>query len=331
MKQLACTAAIVLVSLGAFAQNNDVVFRFDHRVGSEPLALNSTIFTLPDGRKALLTRAEFYIAEIELNKPDGSKLPLNNMYLLVNANTPNRIYSAGIWPVEQITGLTLHLGVDAAHNHLDPSSYPAGHPLAHQNPTMHWGWTAGYRFMAIEGLLDKNGDNIPETIFQYHNLGDSLYQTVELTGTGTLASGVLQVDFKLDYARLFDKLDMSGNLTQHGSGPINAAMMSNAATKDFITFSQSSSVSSPALQSERISALPNPARDAAAIRYDLETQGALVLVLTNNLGQTVLRHDNLPNAGMLEISLASVPPGTYRYAFYDNSRLIASKQLVITK
>lgn len=331
MKQLACTAAIVLATFGAFAQNNEVVFRFDHRAGAQPLALDTTVFTLPDGRKALLTRAEFYISEISLHQPDGSKLPLNNFYLLVNAKDPGRTYSAGNQAVNAYSGLTLHLGVDAAHNHLDPSSYPAGHPLAHQNPTMHWGWTAGYRFMAIEGLVDKNGDNIPETIFQYHNLDDDLYQTVELTGADHAENGVLYVDMKLDYIRLFDKLDMSGNLTQHGSGPINAAMMSNAATKDFITFSQSSSVGSSVLQSERISASPNPVRDVAAIRYDLEIQGTLVWVLTNTLGQTVLRHDNLPNAGVLEISLAAVPPGTYRYAFYDNSRLVASKQLVIIK
>ncbi|MBL7796604.1 MAG: hypothetical protein JNJ90_08890 [Saprospiraceae bacterium] len=329
MKQSVLLSALIVVAGSVFAQNNDVVFRFDHRVGSEPLALNSTIFTLPDGRKALLTRAEFYIAEIELNKPDGSKLPLNNVYLLVNANTPNRTYGAGIWPVEQITGLTLHLGVDAAHNHLDPSAYPAGHPLANQNPTMHWGWTAGYRFMAIEGLLDKNGDNIPETIFQYHNLGDSLYQTVELTGTGTLASGVLQVDLKLDYARLFDKLDMSGNLTQHGSGPINATMMQNAATKNFIAFGQASSTGMPTLQSAQISASPNPARTLTSVRYDLKAQGPLVVVLTNTLGQPLRRFENLPHAGVLDIQLVDVPPGLYHYAFYDASRLIARKQLVI--
>jgi len=329
MKQFACTAAFVLAALATFAQNNEVIFRFDHRIGAQPLALDTTVFTLPDGRKALLTRAEFYIAEITLNKPDGVKLPLDNFYLLVNADDPDQTYSAGNQNLDAIAGLTLHLGVDAAHNHLDPSAYPAGHPLANQNPTMHWGWTAGYRFMAIEGMLDQNGDNIPETIFQYHNLGDSLYEAVDLTGTSASGNGVLFVDLKLDYARLFDKLDMSGNLTQHGSSSINATMMKNAATKDFITMSQASSAVSPALQSAHISASPNPARTVVDIRYDLDVQGQLALVLTNSLGQTLRRHDNLPDAGVLEIRLNDVPPGVYRYAFYDNARLIASKQLIV--
>jgi len=331
MKLLATITALVLAIAGLFAQSNEVVFRFEHRLGAQPLALDTTVFALPDGRNALLTRAEFYISEIELNAADGSKLPLVDFYMLVNANNPDRTHSAGNQTVSDITGLTLHLGVDAAHNHLDPSAYPAGHPLANQNPTMHWGWTAGYRFMAIEGLLDNNNDGVPETIFQYHNLGDSLYQTVELTGISAAGNGQLLLSLKLDYSRLFDKLDMSGNLTQHGSGPVNATMMHNAATKGFITMSQSSSVSASALPSARISASPNPARSTTAIRYALEVNGSLSLILTNQSGQILRRFDDLPANGAQEIALENIPPGLYRYTFYDNGQLLASKQLITVK
>ncbi|MBK7304311.1 MAG: hypothetical protein IPI90_13940 [Saprospiraceae bacterium] len=26
-------------------------------------------------------------------------------------------------------------------------------PLAFQDPSMHWGWTSGYRFIALEGMI----------------------------------------------------------------------------------------------------------------------------------------------------------------------------------
>ena len=55
----------------------------------------------------------------------------------------------GPWDIEGVRGVKLHLGVDPAHNHADPSTYASDHPLSLQNPTMHWGWSAGYRFMAI--------------------------------------------------------------------------------------------------------------------------------------------------------------------------------------
>ncbi|MFN0013515.1 MAG: MbnP family protein, partial [Saprospiraceae bacterium] len=122
MRFFSTIATFFLLVTGMFAQGNEVAFQFEHRVGGQPLALDTTVFTLPDGRKALLTRAEFYISEAVLTATDGSKLPLGNFYMLVNADTPHRTYTAGNWNVSGITGLTLHLGVDAAHNHLDPSS-----------------------------------------------------------------------------------------------------------------------------------------------------------------------------------------------------------------
>ncbi|MBK9337831.1 MAG: T9SS type A sorting domain-containing protein [Lewinellaceae bacterium] len=329
MKKIPFLLALLFAGAGIFAQNNEVVFRFKHQVSGDPLVLNNTVFSLPDGRKALLTRAEFYISEIELNLANGSKLPLAGNFMLVNANTPNREYNTGATPAGSLTGLTLHLGVDAAHNHLDPSSWPTDHPLAHQNPSMHWGWVSGYRFMAIEGLVDLNNDGAPEAIFQYHNLDDSLYRMVELTGAGTAENGRLLVELTLDYTRLFDKLDMSGNLTQHGSAPPNAAMMNNAATKNFIVLDQVSAAPDVTLQSDRVAATPNPTLAGTTIRYNLNAADRVSMILTNPAGQIVRRHDNLPREGTLYLETASLPAGVYRYVFYSKGSVLAQKQLVV--
>lgn len=329
MKQFLPTLVLLLGCLsGLLAQSNAVVFRFQHRVGQEPLAIGSTVFALPDGTKALLTRGEFYISEVTLNTTAGNDLPLTNFYMLVNANAPNREYEAGTWPVGGITGLTLHLGVDSAHNHLDPSSYPAGHPLAHHNPSMHWGWTAGYRFMAIEGYLDKNGDGVPETLFQYHNLGNALYETAVLEGMKMAENGTLYIDLTLDYTRLFDKLDLTGNLTQHGSAPPNAAMMKNAATKGFLTIQTASSTTSAAGSDAYLRVSPNPVRHAATLLYDLGETGSVTLICNNTAGQLVYRQDNLPPAGSLPIALENQPPGVYFCGFYRAGQLVVQQRLV---
>ena len=34
---------------------------------------------------------------------------------------------------------------------------------------VHWGLSSGYRFMAIEGLVDNNNDGVPETTFEGHS------------------------------------------------------------------------------------------------------------------------------------------------------------------
>ncbi len=55
--------------------------------------------------------------------------------------------------------------------------------------------------MAIEGLIDNDGDGVPETLFELHNVGDELYKTVTLTGSEVAANGVLHLHFKLDYVK----------------------------------------------------------------------------------------------------------------------------------
>ena len=64
---------ITIVFLFAFlantaAQTNRVVFSFDHKVGANPLILNQTEFSIWNGKKVILTRAEFYLAKLSASK-----------------------------------------------------------------------------------------------------------------------------------------------------------------------------------------------------------------------------------------------------------------------
>lgn len=320
----------LLVSATAFGQaSNEVIFSFDHKVGSESLILNETVFTIWNGKKAVLTRAEFYISEAGIQHPDGSKMPLTDQFLLVNANNPTAEFGLGIWPVEAAHGATLHIGVPSALNHLDPAIYPADHPLAPKNPAMHWGWSAGYRFLVAEGKIDNNGDGVPETVFQWHNLGDALYKTVELTGLEEAKNGVLHLHFLIDYVQLFKSLAMTGNLTQHGSASANVKMMSNAATENFLTMPMIISAHEVQANSQKVVATPNPFSTETRLNFDLPAADGLTMVVTNLLGQAVRSVAGLPAAGSLVFEKGELPGGIYQSAFYENGRLLARKRLVI--
>lgn len=52
----------------------------------------------------------------------------------------------------EYVGLQLTLGVPEALNHLNLSGQPA--PL--NSPLMHWGWTDGYKFMRLDGVVEDN-------------------------------------------------------------------------------------------------------------------------------------------------------------------------------
>ncbi|MFN0216728.1 MAG: MbnP family protein [Saprospiraceae bacterium] len=316
-------------ALTAFAQTNQIVCSFDHKVGTEPLVLNETVFSIWNNKKMRLSRAEFYISEVEIHHPDSTTMPLVNQYLLLNAKNPTAEFNLGSWPVDVAHGVTMHLGVPDTVNHNDPASYPTNHPLAPKNPSMHWGWSAGYRFMAIEGKVDNNGDGVPETIFEFHNLFDELYRSVELVGVKNAENGVLHLHFTLDYTQLFKNMTMTGSLIQHGKFANNVAMMNNAASQNFVTMLGTSSTHEVESNSMNVKASPNPASYETMLEYTLPASGSINLMLTNTLGQTVRRLSGLSAAGTVRLETGTLPEGIYQYAFYENGRLLAHKQLMV--
>ncbi|MBC7777017.1 MAG: T9SS type A sorting domain-containing protein [Phycisphaerae bacterium] len=320
---------LAVLTSTAFAQTNQVVFSFDHKAGADSMVLNQTVFSIWNNKKVLLTRAEFYISEVEIHHPDSTMVPLTDQYLLVDAKNPTAEFDLGAWPVETAHGVTLHLGVPQSANHNDPAGYPANHQLAPQNPTMHWGWSAGYRFMAIEGKVDNNGDGVPETVFEFHNLFDELYRSLELTGMKEAQNGVLHLHFVLDYAQLFKNMVMTGTLIQHGKFASNIAMMNNAATQNFVTMVGTSTTHEVESNSLNIKVSPNPANSETMLEYTLSASGSLDLMLTNTLGQTVRNLSGISASGTVRLETASLSEGIYYYAFYKNGHLLARKSLMV--
>jgi hypothetical protein len=333
MKNLSTTFFLLaLLATGSFAQtNNQVVFSFTHKVGADTLKLDKTFFTIWNGKLLKIKRAQFYISKIEIQQPDGSATPLNDQYILVDAETPEAEYNLGEWPVDAAKGVKMGIGVDADHNHLDPAAYPADHPLALKNPSMHWGWAGGYMFVVIEGEVDTNNDGTPETIFEFVNIDDLLYKTIELSGNATAENDTLHLHFNLDYIKLFNDISLDFQLINHGSNLLNQQMMANAANESFLTMSSVSAVHDVLKNSLAVSAAPNPAASETLIRCDIPAAATLDLVLTNSLGQTVRVLNGLPASGTTRLMTSDLPEGVYQYAFYEKGKLLARKQLVVLR
>ena len=330
IKRLFTAFFLFAISGSLLAQTmNTVIFSFSHKAGNDPLVLDQTVFTIWNGKKVMLSRAEFYIAQPGIHGPDSSVVPLSEQFLLVNAKAPATEFNLGQWPVETAYGATIHIGIDSSHNHLDPASYPVEHPLAPKNPSMHWGWAAGYFLLAVQGRVDNNNDGVPESWFEFHTLGDTLFKTVELTGTAAAQNGILRLHFDLDYARLFQNMSMTGDLIEHSSKGPCAALMANSATQGFITMASTPLSQTVVVNAQYIGASPNPAGDHTLIRYQLPGSGSVDMIVTNALGQTVYIGTGLAASGSVPLETAAWPGGIYQYAFYEKGRLLARKQLVV--
>lgn len=220
----------------ASAQAKEVNVIFKHTVNSEPLKLNETFFPIWNGKKIILKRAEFYLSQFSLTGKDGNVVSFPENYMLINANdTHNTRHLVGtIDNNMDIDLLSFYIGVDKDKNHLDPTLYPSDHPLALKDPSMHWGWAGGYRFMAIEGQADIDNSGTTETDLEYHNLGDELYKQANITVNVDESSSSIDITLILDYAKLFDNLTLIGNNIVHGSAAKNNTMLTNATRGGFI-------------------------------------------------------------------------------------------------
>jgi hypothetical protein len=233
----------------------------------------------------------------------GQETPAPNTYFLVNAFEPTTL-DLGQMDVDHIEGIRFSIGVDSASNHLDPAQYEADHPLAYHNPSMHWGWIAGYRFIAYEG---KSGNGLLY-IFQIHTIGNDLYRTVNLA-TGAETDGDTRViPLAADYGQLLVDIDVSGGLYAHGN--LNEARTASDNMADFVFQALLSSNKLPSREDVGMMLWPNPATDRhATVGLDLPADFHGELVVRNALGQLVMSR---PMAGgSQQVPITAMAPGLY--------------------
>ena len=159
---------LLLLSFSVMAQNT-VQLNINHKLGTDVFAMN-TAAQNNMGNDFNVTRLQYYMAEISIVHDGGTETTITDLYALVDASSATTL-DLGSHNINSIEGVNFHIGVDQGKNHADPASYNMGHPLAPKNPSMHWGWTSGYRFIAFEG---KGGVNLNQT-FELHGLGDVNY------------------------------------------------------------------------------------------------------------------------------------------------------------
>jgi hypothetical protein len=183
-----------------------------HKVGSANFALN-TNFTDGFGTVFYFTRAEFYVSNFGAYDHDDSLVYAPNSYYVVRPTTTE--IALGAPGVSHIHELGFYVGVDSATNHTDPTTYDASSALYPQSPSMHWSWSSGYIFIAIEGVADRNADGTPEAAFQLHIGMDNLRRMVTLpVHTDILNDTENMAHIEIDYLRFLDGVNLSLTTSQ---------------------------------------------------------------------------------------------------------------------
>jgi hypothetical protein len=216
---------------------------------------------------------KYYLAEITVIHDGGKRTPLTDVYVLVDALGQKR-YPLGSYDVTSVEALEFHVGVDKPRNHLDPTLYPSEHPLALKNPTMHWGWAAGYRFLAVEGSAGTSKDVVSADV-QVHAVGDELYRKITMPVSTTPTSSGVEINLAAEYSKLFAGLDVSFGLIFHGYGEETIVMSNNVATR---VFSSPTTSVADLSQAQALTVWPTPASGTITVRSDRDVLAHAMLV-----------------------------------------------------
>lgn len=303
MKSLLLAALLLVTHAFTTAQNRNVVLVMNHTLNGKPFAFN-----MPEaagtGGFYKLTRLEYYISGIQIVHDGGQILSLPNVYFLINPSK-NGPVSLGSHSIAQVEGIRFSIGVDAARNHSDPTTYSVAHPLSPKNPSMHWGWSAGYRFVALEGFAGTTTEMLT-TNFQVHSVGDELYTPVQITAQGSVVGNELVVAINAEYANALTHIDVAQGPTNHGSEGEALVLVQNFGSSVFSpgTVSAVDVQSAPATE---MHVYPNPARDGIVVESSMRDNTPVVL--RDMLGRIVA--STVMVTGRATMSLSSLPTGSY--------------------
>ena len=212
MKKIILSALSLLLILGTLSLNaqNNVSLEIVHALGTKAFAFGTESET-PESVQFDLHRLEYYMSEITLVHDGGQEIIVPDVWVLANASESSLI-DLGSLSIDELEGLRFSIGVDPEHNNLDPSTYDPSHPLAHKNPSMHWGWTAGYRFVAMEG----NGGPQFDQLFEIHALGNKNYFEVDIPITMSADNGELNPVIYGNYSNALAGINVSSGVISHG-------------------------------------------------------------------------------------------------------------------
>lgn len=234
MKKIIFLTLLTIINYSIKGQNKGIVVEINHLYDGELLNLDST-YIVGNNIPIRFDRIEYYIHLNSLISNQNIATDLIDKYILVNANQNN--YNIGEIELldDDLISLNFNIGVEYNLNHADPSLQDSSHPLAPQLPSMHWGWAAGYRFVALEGMIDKNQDSVMETVFQYHPVDDSYYSDT-ITCNGIIENeNNVTIFINANYDRLIENIGTDEGGVYHGIHEENGLLMDNFSRNNVFT------------------------------------------------------------------------------------------------
>ena len=309
MKKILSLTFVILFNYIIKGQNKEVAVVINHLYDGEVLNFDNT-YIVGDNIPIRFDRIEYYIHLNSLISNQNIATDLIDKYILVNANQNN--YNIGDIELldDDLISLNFNIGVEYNLNHADPSLQDSSHPLAPQFPSMHWGWAAGYRFAALEGMIDKNQDSVMETVFQYHPVDDSYYSdTVTCLGIIENQNNVT-IFINANYDRLIENIGTDEGGVYHGIHEENGLLMDNFSRNNVFTVPENLNLKETYVSN---AVFPNPFSNTIQLNLNENS----IVKVHNSLG--ILVDEYKLDKGQQQINTLTLLNGVYILSIQSKS------------
>jgi hypothetical protein len=318
MKRTLSFLSLIVLCMTAMAQNS-IQLNIDHRLGASEFALNQQ--ASQDSYVFNVTRLQYYISDIEITHDGGMNTAIEDVWILVNANGTGD-FDLGLWQIDQVEAVSFYVGVGQEVNHNDPAAWPSSSPLSPQNPSMHWGWSSGYRFVAMEG---NAGASSPANLYQIHALGDNNYFQTNVTVSSTMVDGTVVIPLNADYVQALDGIDVSSGIINHSTSGVSIPLLQNFSTD---VFTAGTVTSIPEFDfSSSLVVTPNPSSSQARLKVELPQGMKYSLSIIDITGKTVAQERVSVNQGVMD--LPTMVSGIYMINLMSSNEVLTSIRWVV--
>ncbi|MCJ8290884.1 MAG: hypothetical protein HRT58_13900 [Crocinitomicaceae bacterium] len=227
----------VLVLAGAFVSffsmaQTDVVLHFPPKVGGNDLVQNTIVQSL-GGVDMSIDYFNYYISNVHIIHDGGQDLNLSDTVFIVKIE--DHTLDLGMLDVTNIESIDFGVGVPQSVNHADISQYTEDNPLSWQSPSMHWGWSSGYKLLLVNGFGDSNNDGTPDELMQIHSLGDANYKYVSMAVIPTVSATNITIVINCNLDEWLFGVDPGSVGVHHSTTGVNASVMNNVDNRPVFT------------------------------------------------------------------------------------------------
>jgi len=291
-----------------------------HMLGTTPFAF-STASSNNLSQSFNITRVEYYISQISIIHDGGKLLSVPNKYILANGSA-NVNEELGTFAVTNVEGIKFYIGVETPANNADPSLWPSTHPLAPKSPSMHWGWSSGYRFIALEG---KSGSSLTTT-FEMHGLGNPNYFQQTIMATGVNSGSNVTINLDADYTQALYGINVASGPIDHGVDATDLDVIKNFRDRVFKPGTglptSIKNIESPI----NVAVYPNPSKGVFQLKTENNISGITAAKIVDITGKLMMSID-FKNNQNTEFRINN--KGTYIINFYSGNDIISNQKIIV--